>query len=357
MDSQYIYQLTASDSNGDPVYFSLKAAPQGAVLDANNQVLWTPTASQLGTHNFEIVVEDALGASSSQSFSVLVREILNNTAPQIQSTPSFSAFVGQSYQYQMVASDAEGHNIIYRLGSVPAGVRLSEQGLLTWTPSISQQGAQAFVVRAFDSYGAYSEQQYNVTVNAGDKPVITSTPVLSAYTDLPYQYQVAVTDLDGDSISYQLLSAPSGMTVDAAGLITWSPTTQVLGVHPIEIQANDPVGNIDTQQFNLTVKFQGSSLAPEIVSEANLRAKTGQVYRYQVVAKDPDGDALSYQVGNLPNGVSIDSNGLLTWQPTEAQVGLHSLSVVVKDVTGKSVTQQFNVAVTAPGPFNRRVCR
>lgn len=357
VDSQYIYQLTASDPDGDPVYFVLKTAPLGAVLDANNQVLWTPTASQLGTHNFEIVVEDALGAKSAQSFSVLVREILNNTAPQIQSAPSFSAFVGQSYQYQMIASDAEGHNIIYRLGSVPAGVSLSEQGLLTWTPSISQQGAQAFVVRAFDSFGAYSEQQYNVTVNAGDKPVITSTPVLSAYTDLPYQYRVAVTDLDGDSISYQLLTAPSGMSIDATGLITWSPTTQVLGVHPIEIHVNDPVGNTDTQQFNLTVKYQGNSLAPEIISEANTRAKTGEVYRYQVIAKDPDGDALSYQLGNTPSGVKIDSNGLLTWQPTDAQVGLHSLSVVVKDVTGKSVAQQFNVAVTAPGPFNRRVCR
>ena len=53
----------------------------------------------------------------------------------------------------------------------------------------------------------------------------------------------------------------------------------------------------------------------------------------------------------------ISKRGLLTWQPTEQQVGLHTLTISVSDITGKSVSQNFNVAVTAPGPFNRRVCR
>ncbi|WP_082078965.1 putative Ig domain-containing protein [Pseudoalteromonas rubra] len=357
VDVLYSYKLSATDPDGDPIYFSLLSAPEGAVLDANNELLWTPDAASLGSQQFEILAEDALGAGVTQRFSVLVRALANNHPPVIHTSPDFSAFVGQTYLYQIGATDEDGHQLLYRLGDVPQGVTLSAQGLLSWTPTLAQAGAQSITVRVIDEYGAYVQQQFNVSVNAGDKPAFTSQPVLSGYSGLDYLYPLSAQDLDGDSLTFELLDGPAGMQLDTQNQLTWQPDVADLGVHTVQVRVSDPVGNHSEQQFNLTIRYQGDSQPPVITSEPPGRAKTDEVYRYALTAQDPDGDSLIYQLQSAPQGMAVDALGVITWQPQTTQVGIHSVTVSVRDITGQSVSQQFNIAVTAPGPFNRRKCR
>lgn len=72
--------------------------------------------------------------------------------------------------------------------------------------------------------------------------------------------------------------------------------------------------------LGLIQKIEPDNLCPIITSVPNLTAEKGKLYTYQVVAKDPDGDALGYSVKftgipgeNLGEGVKIDENGLVTW--------------------------------------------
>src|SRR5665648_1228106 len=56
--------------------------------------------------------------------------------------------------------------------------------------------------------------------------------------------------------------------------------------------------------------------APIIISEPIITATEDQLYSYQVEAKDPDGDSITYLLTLSPGGMSIDSeNGLITWTP------------------------------------------
>ena len=62
------------------------------------------------------------------------------------------------------------------------------------------------------------------------------------------------------------------------------------------------------------------NLAPVILSTAPITAVAGELYQYQVIAYDPEGDALSYNVSINPENqiINISDEGLVSWTPIAA---------------------------------------
>jgi len=85
--------------------------------------------------------------------------------------------------------------------------------------------------------------------------------------------------------------------------------------------------------------------APVIISEPIVTATEDNLYSYQVEGIDPEGDTLAYFLTLKPEGMNIKSeNGLITWMPTNNQVGIHKVIVEISD--GKySVQQNFKIEV------------
>jgi len=85
--------------------------------------------------------------------------------------------------------------------------------------------------------------------------------------------------------------------------------------------------------------------APVIQSSPPLSAKLGDDYSYQVEAIDDNDADLTYSLLLSPEGMTIDSStGLLTWTPTEDQVGEND--VIMKASDGWSgITQDFSIEV------------
>jgi len=103
--------------------------------------------------------------------------------------------------------------------------------------------------------------------------------------------------------------------------------------------------------LNSSSIFPIFNVAPIIISEPIITATEDQLYSYQVEAKDPDGDSLTYLLAPSPEGMSINSeNGLITWTPTNKQVGVNLVEVKISD--GKlSVTQSFEIEVSNVNNF------
>jgi hypothetical protein len=75
---------------------------------------------------------------------------------------------------------------------------------------------------------------------------------------------------------------------------------------------------------------------------------TQQRGQLKFAASDPDGDELSYEINPLPLGASFDAiTGVLSWRPSETQVGTHRLVVTVSDGQLK-VQTTFEVYVDTP---------
>ncbi len=126
------------------------------------------------------------------------------------------------------------------------------------------------------------------------------------------------------------------MMVNDSGLCTWAVTEGDVGNHFVSISVIDVVGNADTQKFNLTVKYQGESKAPVITSSPKRQAKTEEVYTYQIVATDSDGDTLTYRLITAPKGMTISENGLIQWLANETQIGLYEVVLEVSDPVRKN---------------------
>ncbi len=88
------------------------------------------------------------------------------------------------------------------------------------------------------------------------------------------------------------------------------------------------------------------NVAPVIISEPIITATENQQYLYQVKARDPNGDTLTYTLNTIkPEGMDINSeSGLISWIPTNNQVGTHQIIVEISD--GKqSLAQSFEIEV------------
>lgn len=86
-------------------------------------------------------------------------------------------------------------------------------------------------------------------------PRFTSQPAAPRASDKAFQYQAAATDLDGDPLRYELVSGPSGMTVEPAGSVYWQLPTGELrrGAFPVRLRATDARGGEATQDFTIAL--------------------------------------------------------------------------------------------------------
>jgi hypothetical protein len=68
------YVPTFTDADGDPVVWSLVSGPTGIAVDpATGTLLWRPTLSQLGTQQIVLQATDPMLASTTQTFTLIVR--------------------------------------------------------------------------------------------------------------------------------------------------------------------------------------------------------------------------------------------------------------------------------------------
>jgi hypothetical protein len=101
------------------------------------------------------------------------------------------------------------------------------------------------------------ESQPFEVVNA--LPGITSSPGWFDESG-SFRYQLAVTDPDGDRrLRHRLLEGRKGMAVDLLkGMVSWTPTEDQAGAHPVVLEVDDMAGGKVTQSFQVEVGFEGS---------------------------------------------------------------------------------------------------
>ena len=85
-------------------------------------------------------------------------------------------------------------------------------------------------------------------------PMIIENKVFSLEGNT-YTYQVRASDPDGDPLTYKLLSAPSGMSINAStGLITWPVPAEFKGKKNVSIGVNDDHDGTARYDLEITIK-------------------------------------------------------------------------------------------------------
>jgi RHS repeat-associated protein len=86
---------------------------------------------------------------------------------------------------------------------------------------------------------------------------------------------------------------------------------------------------------------------PIISSTPGQVAVVGKTYTYQVVATDPDGNAMTYAISDTSGTATITSTGLVSWNPPAAMVGQPDTVKVQVIDPFYTTTQTYGIAVWA----------
>jgi len=342
------YLIEAEDAEGHALSYALVSGPAGLSLAADaGYARWTPTA--IGTASVEVRVTDERGASTTQSFQIQVTSTPNR-APVFDSVPQGIAYVGETWTYAVQISDPDGDTVQLALNAAPSALVFEPtQRVLRYTPSAQDIGTQFIELEANDGRGGNSQQRIQLpvvqVVPGSQAPSLSGSPVTSAMVGITYSYQPTASDPDGDSLLFSLSTSPAGAQIDpASGALTWTPRVAQLGAQDFVLRVDDGRGGWATQSFSVDVQ-PNNNATPVITSLPGTQGKSGREYRYNVIASDADGDALSYSLSDAPAGMQISSDGRITWTPAEA--GSVPVRVRVQDALAW-VEQSWDIEV-APG--------
>ncbi len=237
---------------------------------------------------------DSFGLVDRQEFTLSV-SAQTNRAPVITSTPVYNVNEGSSYDYDVAAYDPDGDVLSYSLIQSPAGMSISIiTGEIHWQAMAPEQlGGHPITVRVQDLVGAYTTQNYtlNVIGRQNVAPVITSSPVLVAQVGQLYHYDVDANDADGDIITYSLLDAPEGFSINPENGLIAGLAAEVGAVN-VTVAADD--GRESDQQL-YTLVIQPLNEAPQFTSTPLTVVNENSVYHYAAEATDPNGDVLTYK--------------------------------------------------------------
>lgn len=183
------------------------------------------------------------------------------------------------------------------------------------------------------------------TSTFSDTPVITTTPVVTAYTNLPYKYTVHASGVPRPQ--YSLLLAPPSMTINLfSGEINWTPGVSDIGDRTISLRAQNSNGSQD-QTYTLRVI---QSTAPKITSTPKKLGIVNELYSYQLAGIG--NPAPTFALAAAPQGMTINTSGLISWVPGPTQAGNYNIAVYAKNGVAND-TQRYVLRIeTSPSAPN-----
>ena len=206
----------------------------------------------------------------------------------------------------------------------------STNGVITWTPTEAQGPGTNVIITVVTDAGAVplsATNTFTLVVNE-----INTAPVLPSQSNrqLVGQQPLVVTntatdaDIPANSVSYQLVGAPAGASIDTHGVIAWTPTVaQVPGtnVFTTVVTDNNPWA-VNQQHLTATNVFLVTVAAihngPVLPVQTNLTIAEMTTLIVTNTAADTDLPVLGliYSLANAPSGAAIGTNGIITWTPT-----------------------------------------
>ncbi len=183
-----------------------------------------------------------------------------------------------------------------------------------------------------------------------EAPEILSLPETEAYWNREYLYDVHAIDPNNDTLTYELIEAPVGMTIDSrTGVVRWTPSNADRGSTTIEVRVSDNRQGVTSQRYTLLAGPAPANRAPVFVTIPVAVAEVGLAYPYITQAIDADRDPLAYRLVSGPADMTVNANtGAIIWTPAAIQVGSQEVIVEVSDGRGATAEQAFTLLVVTP---------
>ena len=320
--------FTVSASAANPLSFSMLGAPAGMSIAATGVVSWT--APVAGSYAVTMVARNTVSGLTGQAVYNIV------IAPQPAPVVAAGAIAGKvGTALAFTVSVTAPNPVSYTLTGAPAGMSISSAGLVSWAVPLA--GSYAVTVTAKDSKtGLSGKGIYTVAIAAPLPPVVT----VAAVNGKPgVALSFTVTTVAPNPVTYTLSGAPAGMSISAAGVVSWAKP--VLGTYSVTIIAKDSKTGLSGQAVT-TVKI---AAAGPTITAAAMTGVAGKAMSGSIVLTAPGATSLRISIDGAPLGMQFSMSGLtITAYWPQPVAGSYTLKVVALDNNG--LTAQLNVPVT-----------
>lgn len=219
-------------------------------------------------------------------------------------------------------------------------------------PDLTNGHPYRIAVVAYDSMrndSLYSESVIGAPLSPDGEnaPYFMSTPPDIVRVGQTYRYAPIVRDLDlNQQRAFRLLNGPDGMQIDAArGNLAYQPSIDSVGSATVSIQVVDADGLSDVQTYQLRTlaPIESLPLDDRICSFPPRNARVGELYQYQIDMRCggdiligqplPGGEPgespfeILYRIIDGPEGMRVDSDGLVSWLPSSLQASSHAIAL------------------------------
>jgi hypothetical protein len=331
VNSSYSVSLTATAGIA-PYTWTVTSGtlPAGLGLSSAGAITGVPTTA--GTSTFTVKVTDALSATATRQFTIVIAAGLTITTPATLPT----ATVGVPYSEMLQAiGGAAPYTWIVTTGSLPTGLALSSGGSITGLPTATVTAS--FTVQVTDSVGVHAQEQMSLTV-APALSITTSTLPGGAVGGAYSQTLAATGGTPPYSWSIVSGALPGGLSLSKEGVISGTPSAT--GAFSFTIEVTDSASATATKKLSitvatgLTITTAGTlpNAAPNASYSQTLSAAGGTApYTWALTA------------GALPAGLTLSPTGVIAGTPTAS--GSFNFTATVTDSLSAKATQQFSLVV------------
>ncbi len=340
--SAYSYLAVAIDPEFESLSWSLASAPAGMTVDSNSgQIEWTPATASPAEVPVVLQAADPQGAVASQSFTIRLRDA--NVAPVITTSPPMSIVVGEFYSVRMLATDADGDPVTWRLLEGPSGMTLHPRiGWLHWTTTGAAPGTYPVTVEVEDDWGGQDLRSFVIELLADSEvPEVALTigriPACRGET-----VNVCVEASDNVGLSQVTLDIDGQpRALDSSRCYRWTPPEA--GLIPAVAQATDPSGQSGQAAETLQVADCNDEEAPVVTLIAPLSGVAfDRPEPIVVTIEDNTPDILTWevrlrlpgteQVQVLASGTGpVSAAEVAVFDPTGLQSGDYEIEVLASD--------------------------
>jgi large repetitive protein len=349
-----------ADIAGYRLQFGITQGDYPNVVNAGNTTTATVNGLNQGTtYYFTVVAYNTAGQNSAPS-SVVTYTVPGtpNTAPTAN---SFSLTVEEDDQAAATVSgtDDEGDILTYSIASAPS------KGTLTGTapnwiykPAANVTGSDSFTYRVNDGLLNSANATVSITITPVNDAPIADSKSLTVQEDGTLAITLSGSDVDGDALTYTILSAPSkGTLIGTAPNLTYTPGANLNGSDSFTYRVNDGTANSATAAVNITISTVND------IPVANAQSLTGAEdtpLPITLSGSDVEGSSLAYSITTAPTKGTLSGTAPnFTYTPTANFNGADSFAFRVNDGTANSPTATISLTVTpvndAPVPTSRNL--
>ena len=351
--------LIGADVDDDTLTYSIVGNPgNGSVSIADSSVpvfTYTPNNNFNGPDTFTYKVNDGTVDSSTATVTITVSNVdntpaaANGTITTTEDTTTTGTLVGTDPD-----SDPLTYSIVQQASKGTVTITNASTGAFSYVPDANKSGKDAFAYKVNDGSQDSNVAIVNITLSAANDTPVAASGSLRINEDTATNAHLLGADVDGDSLTYSVVSDGSlgsvSITNTSTGAFTYTPNANATGADTFTYKVND--GTVDSSSATVTVTINAINDAPTAVNDTAVTAvnKTLSVAANKLTSNDTDADGDTIYTTGISNGsngtLSIDGANAL-FAPTTDFTGSGSFDYVAKDGNGGTDTGTVNVTVKA----------